>query len=421
MGSTIGLFLIVIISPDTFVSFLSDAEINQFTTTIELKKIQQALVDYRISVFKDDAFRSLIYMALVSVAIYLLMMKKINKNIFIVLVALFILSDLWNINIRYLNNEKEGREYKNWVKSDKKMSPYNVSVADNSIYEMETQNPTLQQTIQAEIGKLGRLKSDERQKKELALLNLNSNYRVYKFTGNAFQESGTSFFHKSIGGYHAAKLKKYQELIIDYGIENQNKTLIQALTTNNISMLQDLNLLNMLNVKYFIYDENKPAFTNPYALGNAWFVDTLQIVQTADEEFNTILQLNTAKSAVSTQQIYKQTTIFNNEGTVELKKYHPSHLSYEVNTNKNGFIVFSEIYYNPGWNAYIDGKISEHYKVNYILRGMEIEAGKHTIEFKFEPKSYTLSKPISSASSLLIIIALLFFVYKEVKPLKNEQ
>jgi uncharacterized membrane protein YfhO len=144
-------------------------------------------------------------------------------------------------------------------------------------------------------------------------------------------------------------------------------------------------------------------------------------VQTADEEFNTILQLNTAKSEVSTQQIYKQTTIFNNEGTVELKKYHPSHLSYEVNTNKNGFIVFSEIYYNPGWNAYIDGKISEHYKVNYILRGMEIEAGKHTIEFKFEPKSYTLSKPISSASSLLIIIALLFFVYKEVKPLKNEQ
>lgn len=421
LGATIGLFLIVIISPETFVSFLSDAEINQFKTNIELKKIQQALVNYRISVFKDDAIRSLVYMALVAVAIYLLMVKKINKNIFIALIAVFILSDLWNINTRYLNNEKEGREYKNWVKSDKKMSPYNVSVADNSIYEMETQNPLIQQTIQAEIGKLGRLKSDERQKKELALLNLNTNYRVYKFTGNAFQESGTSFFHKSIGGYHAAKLKKYQELIIDYGIENQNKTLIQALSTNNISMLQDLNLLNMLNVKYFIYNENQPAFTNPYALGNAWFVDTLQIVQTADDEFNTILQLNTAKSAVSAQKIYNQTTIFNNEGTVELKKYHPSHLTYEVNTNKKGFVVFSEIYYNPGWNAYVDGKISEHYKVNYILRGMEVEAGKHTIEFKFEPKSYTLSKPISTASSLLIIVALLFFVYKEVKPKQNEQ
>jgi hypothetical protein len=421
LGTTLGLFLIIILSPQSFITFLSDTEMNQFSGNIELKKIEQALIDYRISVFKDDAIRSFTYMLLVVASIYLLMINKINKNVFIALIGIFILSDLWNINVRYLNNEKEGREYKNWVKSDKKMTPYDVSNADYSIYEIEVQNPTLQQTIQTEIKKLGRLKADELKQKELALLNLNTNYRVYKLSGNAFQESGTSFFHKSIGGYHAAKLKKYQELIIDYGMEDQTKTLIQALNTNNINLLQDLNLLNMLNVKYFIYNENQPAFTNPFALGNAWFIDTLKIVQTADEEFNTTLNLNTSSNAVSAQKIYNQTTFFNNEGSIELKKYHPSNLTYEVTTNKKGFIVFSEIYYNPGWNAYVDGKIKEHFRVNYILRGMEIDEGKHTIEFKFEPKSYTLSKPISTASSLLIIIALLFFGYKEIKPLKNDQ
>lgn len=421
LGSSIGLFLIVILSPETFISFISDVEINQFSNSIELKKIQNALIEYRISVFKDDAIRSLIFMLLVASAIYLLINKKINQYTFIVIIGILILLDLWNINTRYLNTEKEGRDYKNWVKTDKKLNPFEPTNADNSIYESEILNPELNQTIQAELNKLNKLKSYELKRIKFALLNLNSNYRVYKLSGNTFQESATSYFHKSIGGYHAAKLKKYQELIIDYGMEGQTKKLIEALNTNQINLLEELNLLNMLNVKYFVYNDNQPAFKNPYALGNAWFVDTLRIVNTADEEFKTTLSLNTQKIAVTKHKIFNQTQIFNNKGDIKLIEYHPSKLVYQVNSNKEGFIVFSEIYYSPGWNAYVDGKLTDHYPVNYILRGMKIDSGSHKIVFKFEPKSNTISKPISSVSSLLIIFSFLFFGYKEFKKNKNEQ
>jgi hypothetical protein len=226
---------------------------------------------------------------------------------------------------------------------------------------------------------------------------------------NPFTETFTSYFHKSLGGYHGAKLKRYDELI-SYHLSKQNQQVI-----------------NMLNTKYFIVpDKNKKpmAYPNPGALGNAWFVNELKIVNNADEEIEALNNFDAGKTAIIDKRFVEKVSKINdlkfdsvNTGIIKLASYAPDILKYESIAEVDKFAVFSEIYYNSGkgWNAYIDGNKAEHVRVNYVLRGMVIPAGKHNIEFKFEPESFYLGlkvEMISSIIALLTLLSLAFLWYK---------
>jgi len=197
-----------------------------------------------------------------------------------------------------------------------------------------------------------------------------------------------SYYHKSIGGYHGVKMKRYQELI-EYHISKNN-----------------MKVLDMLNTKYFVTsDQQRPLQQNPGALGNAWFVSTIKKVKNADEEINALNDFNPATEAVIDDSRFKISHYnFTKDGEIKLVEYQPNYLKYEMDKPEAGFAVFSEIYYKEGWDAYIDGKKATYVRVNYVLRAMEVPAGKHVIEFRFDPISYTIGNKIMMGSSILVFI-----------------
>lgn len=228
-------------------------------------------------------------------------------------------------------------------------------------------------------------------------------YRVLNLQ-NPFIEARTSFFHNSIGGYHGAKIRRYQDLIerhispeINRFIENYQ---------NGAAAFQNLNVLNMLNTRYFYAGaEQTGVFVNPFASGNAWLINNIKEVQNPDEEINSLSEIDPAKTClldISKFQVNQKE--FSSEGTIRLIEYKPDYLKYEASLSDKGFAVFSEIYYPIGWKATIDGSPSDIKRVNYALRGMEIPSGNHTIEFIFEPASYYTGNIISLTGSVLTIL-----------------
>ena len=353
LGIVGGLCLIFALMPNTFFNFqgLNDAQYGEALT--------EALRVDRASLFSADAFRSLAFILLSGVGIWLYLNKTIKKTPLILLIGVLILGDMWVVNKRYLNDE-------NFKAKRKILQPFTPSLADSQIL----QDP-------------------------------DPNYRVYNTTVSPFNDASTSYFHKSIGGYHGAKLKRYQELI-DFHISKGN-----------------MNVLNMLNSKYFIVrgQNNQPiAQRNPNALGNAWFVSDIIIVENSDEEIQKLGQINTANQVVVDQRYDVPPTIdYDSTATIQLTNYKANHLSYTSSATTKQFAVFSEIYYDKGWNAYIDGELVPHIRANYLLRALPIPSGQHTIEFKFEPQTYYATENITLFSSLIVIIALFGAVFKEVK------
>ena len=228
-----------------------------------------------------------------------------------------------------------------------------------------------------------------------------SHYRVANFTTDPFQDGSTSYFHKSIGGYHAAKMARYQDLI-EFQFAKQN-----------------MQTFNMMNVKYFIIpgkDGKVEAQQNPEANRNAWFVNDVKYVTSADDEIKALDSLQTKTQAVFDASKLKGVANFNivqdSTATIKLTGYSLNHLIYESSSRERQFAVFSEIYYGKGWNAYINGELTPHYRVNYVLRGMPIPKGDHTIEFKFEPKVIETGSTVSLISyTLLLLIPLGWFFY----------
>lgn len=227
-----------------------------------------------------------------------------------------------------------------------------------------------------------------------------THFRVFEIEGN-MSSARASYFHQSIGGYNAVKPRKYQELF-DYQIANNN-----------------IDILNMLNTKYIIKNdqEGRPqALENPEANGNAWFVSKVKVVNSADEEMKALNTLKTKDEATYLKQesdkgLIKFETGKDSTSTIELTSYKPNHLKYVSNNTKNGFGVFSEMYYKNGWKATIDGKDAEIYNVNYVLRGLQIPAGKHTIEFKFEPEVVKTGSMIALTSTVLVFLIIIFSIY----------
>lgn len=352
LGIVGGLCLVFALLPTMFFDFtsLNDKQYGE--------ALSEALTLDRKSMFQSDSLRSLLFILIGFTAIWLHLVGKIKKTPLILALTVFVLCDVWVVNKRYLNND-------NFKAKRKVLQPYTPTSADNQI-----------------------------------LRDSDPNFRVYNTTVSPFNDASTSYFHKSIGGYHGAKLKRYQELI-----------------DNHISK-GNMQVFNMLNTKYFIVKgQNGPvAQLNPSALGNAWFVEEIIKVDNADSEIEKIGQISTANQAVvdkrfDTPEILK----LDSSASISLKSYKANHLTYESISSIDQFAVFSEIFYDKGWNAYIDGEKVPHVRANYVLRAMAIPSGSHTIEFKFEPSTYYTGEKISLASSSVLILMLIFVLYKEFK------
>ena len=237
--------------------------------------------------------------------------------------------------------------------------------------------------------------------------------------GNPFNDASVSYFHKSVGGYHAAKLMRYQELI-ENAIYREMSAIQSSFGSRDIDVIENSMIntpvLNMLNTKYFI-TQNGRAQLNPGALGNAWFVNNIEVVNNADQEIAALTNFNPSEKLIVDQRFSKNLIDLNNSfsGTINLDSYKPNYLKYTSNSNNDGLAVFSEIYYSDGWNAYIDGEKSEYFRANYVLRAMKIPAGNHIIEFKFEPSAYLNGEKISLASSVSLLLLLFLAFYKEFK------
>ena len=318
-----------------------------------------ALREDRASFLTMDTFRTLIFVLLSAGIIYLFLKKKFNETKVIIAFAVIIVVDLVSVDRRYVNNN-------DFVSKIKMERPYQANKADLQI-----------------------LKDD-------------SNYRVYDLTSGGAK---ASYFHNALGGYHAAKPKRYQDLYEFY------------LSNNNI------NVLNMLNAKYIIgQGENGEPFpyVNNEANGNAWFVKQLKNVENADQEIKALDSLDNKNVAIfSIAELQEKTFQVDSTASIKVETYKPNYIKYSSNNSNDGFAVFSEMYYSNGWNAYIDGNLKPHYKVNYALRGLQIPKGKHTVEFKFEPKVIETGSKIALASSVILFILIiggLFYQFKNRKP-----
>ena len=336
----------------------------------------------RKEMLRNDAFRSLVFILLGAGTIYLWYLKKIKTNLAIVAIGVLILIDLWAVDKRFLNNE-------DFVPKRQAENPFPLTPADKEILKDE-----------------------------------DLYYRVLPLQ-NPWQDARASYYHKNVGGYHAAKLRRYQELIT-YHLQPELQQMVQRLqsgVTSMDSVFRSLEAINMLNTKYIIYDLNAMPLYNPLALGNAWFVDNYNLVENADEEIDAMNSFDPQHTAIVDNRFAEYLTgkNFNKDenGFINLTEYEPNYLKYEFKADSEQLAVFSDIYYDKGWNAYIDGEKVPHFRVNYVLRGMVIPAGEHLVEFKFEPKSYYVGNRVSFASSFLFILLLAGYGFLQFRNYKN--
>lgn len=360
LGLTAGISLLFYIVPTAFFNFLSEQEASTFASYKAGGQYDPAQIDMyvsnleaaRIYIFKADAIRSFLFILAGAALLWLYSSKKIKKPLLIAGVVIIILVDMIVVDKRYLNND-------NFERKSKVENPYQLTQADQLI--LEDKDP---------------------------------NFRVYNTTVRPDQDARTSYFHKSLGGYHGAKLRRYQELI-DHHISKNN-----------------IDVFNMLNTKYFIVaDKNNNDLTvqrNVSALGNAWFVEDYSLVNNADEEINALNDFEPSKTAIVDKKFstYLNDFRFSKDtlAKITLTDYRPNRLTYKSKTNSDQLAVFSEIYYDKGWNAYVDGELTPHFRANYVLRAMIIPAGEHTIEFRFEPRVYYTGEKVSLAASIVLIL-----------------
>jgi len=365
-----GLSLLYAVLPGIAGNFSSASDSARFPDWL----IDSVIAD-RKTLLRMDAFRSFLFIALTAGALYLWNLKKIKTNLLIGVLGILVLVDLWAVDKRYLNN-------------------------DNFVSKREATNPFPEMPVDKAI----------LQDKDLY-------YRVLPLQ-NPFQDARASYYHKNIGGYSAAKLRRYQE-IIDSHLMPEMQEMIKGLNAQirPDSVFSSLGVINMLNTRYFIYDLNNPPLQNPHAMGNAWFVNDYKTVANADEEIaalkgidpkNEVIIDKRFSEFVGNKKFQKDQT-----GSIILTEYKPNYLKYSAKAGSEQLAVFSEIYYDKGWNAYIDGKEVPHFRVNYILRSLVLPAGDHTVEFKFHPKSYYTGNKVSLASSLLLILAIAGYAFTE--------
>jgi len=241
---------------------------------------------------------------------------------------------------------------------------------------------------------------------EFGALGLNSNYRVLKLTGLT-QDARTAYFHKSLGGYHGAKLKRYNEVIEWHLSEEMQSFAKNANTMGPVAAMELMPVVNMLNTKYIIHSDSLAPLMNYSVCGNAWFVGEVATAKTADEEIKALKNFNPKTTCVVQQTDAAKLTApasIDSTWTVTLDEYHTNYLKYSSNSTMAAPVVFSEIYYPAGWLCTVDGKPQEYVCANYILRAVQVPAGEHTIEWKFEPESFATGKNLSYAGSAILLL-----------------
>lgn len=371
-----GFTLLVAAMPSAFFSFTASnhPQMIQVLTQIAqnnagvAQSIANALVQDRIDIARADALRSLLFIAIGYALIWALINKKMGLQTVMVLLGLAVLIDMWQVDRRYLNNS-------NFVsKSDLK----------NHFQPREIDN--------------------------LILADKDPDYRVLDLSIATFQDASASAFHKTIGGYHAAKLKRYQELIDKQFSKSINQDVV-----------------DMLNTKYIITQDQQTGSykmqRNATAAGHAWIVSHVQFAKDADEEMKAINSFDPKKEAivdVRYKHLINEKRLGPGAGAmITLESYHPDHLVYSYSAPTDVIAVFSEIYYDKGWNMYVDGAEKPYFRADYVLRAAQLEAGNHKIEFKFEPVSYYAGEKISLLGSVLLIAGLGFAFYSEKKGKKQ--
>ena len=385
-----GIALLFSLMPSMFFdSFISTSEMHaiQSLPAEYIQPLVANLTEMRQAVFTADSWRSF-YIILAGTGVLLAFIYgKLKKEYAIGIIVVLCLVDLWTVNKRYLNDEM-------FVPKSEREAPQQKTQTD-----------------------------------ELILRDQNLDYRVLNLASNTFNENETSYYHKSVGGYHAAKLRRYQEMIEAY-INPEMQALFKGVSEAGGDMTQ-LNgdsicpVLNMLNTRYFILPlqgGQTVPIQNPYAYGNAWFVDKLNYVNNANEEIAAVGKIDLRHQAVADAKFKEQlgeAAVQDTASVVTITSYEPNRLTYDVNSGKGGVLVFSEIYY-PGWEAKVDGQPVELGRVDYILRALNVQPGKHQVELSFFPKSVNLTETIAYIAYVLLILLVAAGVFLEWKRRKTE-
>ncbi|MGB1393596.1 MAG: YfhO family protein [Flavobacteriaceae bacterium] len=345
LGIVAGLTVVFLIFKNSLFDFVGSSD-GQFNEYYGASFVEALRLD-RSAIFTEDALRTLLLVLAVGGLIFTYLKQKITQNTTIVILGLLLILDLVGVDRRYVNND-------NFVSALKVDRPYQASTIDKELLKDTT------------------------------------NFRVLDRSDNSTK---SSYFHNSIEGYHAAKLRRFKA-VQEFHIDKTN-----------------FEVLNMLNTKYIIY-QNKEGevlyFENENTNGNAWFVDAIESFETPDEEILALDKINTKTTAIANASDLKSKRFVKDSmASIQLVDYKLNHLVYETKTTEDGFAVFSEVYYKNGWNATIDGVEVKHYNVNYILRGLEIPKGTHTVVFKFNPSVVTTGSNISLVSSILLVLLIL--------------
>ena len=475
--------VVLYLFPSISGAFLSSQEAQMLKTTAEtpseqvdlINGLKNSLVDLRIELFRSDILRGLILVVMAGVLFILAAWRKISPIVFLAVFFVLVTYDNMSVAKRYFNNDpieetsntdQEMRQleyftsqgYIDGVKADKMLAKYEFeelttipkalpTTSDSSILNREKSSVKNFESLKSDfLSKMDNshiyvgIKSDKTREMiaSFAALNSHTNYRVLSF-GNPFNETNTSYFHKSIGGYHGAKLKRYQELIehhISSEIQLFEKEMQQLITDQKNSAIEKLQktlaptsnfqsiydtlpimlsekytVLNMLNTRYLAINPNSAAIKNNGANGNAWFVSSIKKVANANNEMLALGKINSKKEAVINTKDFPEiagslsnTYAVDSTASIRMLNYDVNKVSYESSSKISAPVIFSEIYYPEGWNCYIDGKKTNNiFRANYVLRAALIPAGKHKIEWKFEPESF-----YSSSSKSMIGSALLF-------------
>lgn len=384
-GLTGGIALLFALMPTVFFSdFISAAELEALKgiPADYLAPLESNLRSIREGIFVADCWRSFWIIAIGMALLLLYRYRKLKAEYMVGAMVLLCLIDMWQVNKRYLN--------------------------DGMFVEKSVREQAQPMT----------------ETDRLILRDKDLDYRVLNLASNTFNENETSYYHKSIGGYHAAKLRRYQDLIDNY-IAPEMQQLMSALAKAGGDMTKVKGdsifpVLNMLNAKYFIVplQNNKTVpIQNPYVLGNAWFVDKLNYVNNANQELEALGKLNLRHEAVADARfkaVLGEATPQDSTSVVKLTAYAPNQLTYEVKSATGGVMVFSEIYY-PEWTATVDGKPVEIGRVDYVLRALKVDKGQHQVVLTFDPKSVKQTETVAYAAYVVLLLVVLFGLYAEWK------
>ena len=385
LALTAGVALLIALFPGMMEPFVSDQE-RQMITSIQgmdgntANMILANIAAMRGAMVSADAWRSVFIILIGFALLFLYKMKKLRADYMVICMAVLCLVDMWQVDKRYLNDEM-------FVPKSERDMPHQATSTDLAIMKDKSLD-----------------------------------YRVLNLASNTFNENETSYFHKSIGGYHPAKLRRYQEMIDAY-IAPEMQAAMQAIAAKNGNM-QEVDgakvfpVLNMLNTKYFILPLQGGAtmpLQNIYAQGNGWFVDKINYVADANAEYSGVGKIDVRHEAVADKKFEAalgQAKANDSTAIVKLDKYEPNNLQYTVNSKNGGVVVFSEIYY-PGWTATIDGQPAELGRVNYILRAVSVKPGKHTVVLDFHPTSISTTETIAYIAIVILLLAIAGAGYME--------